>query len=308
MPVKIPDDLPARKVLENENISIIPESRAFHQDIRPLKIAIFNIMPWKAVTETQLLRLLSNSPLQIAVTFLHPETHSSKNTPPEHLKRFYRPFSEVKNERFDGLIVTGAPIETIDFEQVGYWDELCEVMEWSKSHVYSTLHLCWGAQAGLHHHHGVPKHLLDQKMFGIFEHRVLERSSPFLHGYDDVFMVPHSRHTTTLRSDVSTVPKLSILAESDTAGIYLMSAFDGRQVFVSGHPEYDPLTLKGEYDRDISKGLTLNVPQNYFPDDNPEEPPRVTWRGHANLLYANWLNEIYKETPFDLENLELLGD
>lgn len=306
MPVKMPDDLPARSVLEQENVSTISESTAFHQDIRPLQIVIANIMPQKSITETQILRLLSNSPLQIDVTFLHPESHNSKNTPPEYLRRFYKMFSDVKDQRFDGLIVTGAPIETIDFDQVGYWSELCQLMEWSKHNVYSTLHLCWGAQAGLYHHYGVPKHMLDKKMFGVFEHHVQERNSPLLHGFDDVFMVPHSRRTTTIREDVLKVPELAILAESDDAGVYLVSAQNGRQVFVSGHPEYDPLTLKTEYDRDIGKGLSIDAPRNYFPDDNPENPPRVTWRGHANLLYSNWLNNIYQETPFDLADLDLI--
>ncbi len=308
MPVRIPDDLPARKILEEENVSVIPETRAFHQDIRPLEIAIFNIMPRKSVTESQLLRLLSNSPLQISVTFLHPETHSSKNTPSEHLERFYKPISQIRDKQFDGLIVTGAPIETIDFEEVSYWDELCELLEWSKTHAFSTLHLCWGAQAGLYYHYGVPKHPLDEKMFGIFEHQVMERSSPLLHGFDDIFSVPHSRHTTTFREDVDPVEGLTVLAESDMAGVYLSSAKEGRQVFVSGHPEYDPETLKEEYDRDIAKGLAIKKPHNYFPEDNPDLAPRVTWRGHANLLYSNWLNHVYRKTPFDLSQLTPVPD
>lgn len=308
MPVKIPDDLPARKVLEQENVLIIPETSAFHQDIRPLRIAIVNIMPRKSVTETQLLRLLSNSPLQISVTFLHPETHVSKNTPPEYLRRFYTSFEAVSHLRFDGLIVTGAPIETIDFEHVTYWPELCRLLDWSKRHIFSTLHVCWGAQAGLYYHYGVPKRMLDKKMFGVFEHRVMERHSPLLQGFDDLFMVPHSRHTTTLRDDLAAAPEITILAESPDAGVYLSSARDGRQIFVSGHPEYDSNTLKDEYDRDIGKGMEIDVPENYFPGDDPSQPPRVTWRGHANLLYSNWLNFVYQGTPFDLADLPPIGD
>ncbi|WP_315763766.1 MULTISPECIES: homoserine O-succinyltransferase [unclassified Bradyrhizobium] len=304
MPVKIPDDLPARQILERENISVIPETQAFHQDIRPLQIGIVNVMPRKSVTETQLLRVLGNSPLQIAVTFLYPETHVSKNTSPDYLRRFYRSFAAARDMRFDGLIVTGAPIETMEFEKVSYWSEFCQIMDWSKRNVYSTLHLCWGAQAGLFYHYSIPKYSLERKLFGIFVHRVLVRGAPLLQGFDDIFMAPHSRHSTNRADDIAKVPELSLLAASDAAGMFLVSAKNDRQIFMSGHPEYDAMSLSEEFERDKQLGLSIDLPQNYFIDDIPENGPQVTWRGHANLLYTNWLNAIYKNVPFDLADLK----
>ena len=277
MPVKIPDGLPAAKILEEESISLIPESRAFAQDIRPLQIAVVNIMPIKSVTETQLLRLLSNSPLQVAITLLHPRSHKSKNTAPEYLAKFYKHFDEIKNTRFDCLVITGAPVETLDFTEVDYWNELQEIMNWSLSHVYSSLHLCWGAQAGLYHHYGIPKYVLPQKMFGIYPHKVTTRRSALLHGFDDTFFVPHSRHTHVLREDILKAGHLEILSESDTASVYIVSTKDNRQVFVTGHPEYDQLTLKGEYERDRAEGIPISLPMNYFPNDDPSKLPVVSW-------------------------------
>ncbi|MFA6339155.1 MAG: homoserine O-succinyltransferase [Candidatus Paceibacterota bacterium] len=306
MPVKIPDDLPAVKVLEEENIFVMPESRAFTQDIRPLQIAIVNIMPKKSVTETQLLRLLSNSPLQAAVTFLHPRSHTSKNTAPEHLAKFYKNFEDVKEAKFDCLIITGAPVETIDFSAVAYWNELQEIMEWSRSHVYSSLHICWGAQAGLYHHYGIPKYATSQKIFGIFPHKIIEQHNSLLCGFDDVFLAPHSRHTEVRREDILKISSLRILSESDTAGVFIVSIKDDRQIFITGHPEYDQMTLKDEYERDISKGLPTSLPVNYFPDNDHYKIPMVNWRSHASLLFANWLNIVYQKTPFDLNNLEPL--
>ncbi len=306
MPVKIPDGLPAAAVLEGEHVSVIPESRAFIQDIRPLRIAVVNIMPAKSVTETQLLRLLSRSPLQVAVTFLYPHSHSPKNTTPEYLAKFYKHFRDIQGERFDGLIITGAPVETLEFEAVSYWHELKGIMEWSKTNVYSALHLCWGAQAGLYHHWGVPKYSLPQKMFGVFPHTLSGQSSPLLHGFDDVFLAPHSRYTDVRREDILKVPALRILCGSDTAGVYLVSTADDRQVFITGHPEYDQLTLKGEYERDTLKGLAPALPAGYFPDDDPSQTPVAGWRGHANLLFANWLSFVYQHSPFNLAELQPL--
>jgi homoserine O-succinyltransferase len=306
MPVKIPDGLPAAKVLEEERISLIPESRAFVQDIRPIQVVVVNIMPIKSVAETQLLRLLSNSPLQVAITLLHPRSHQSKNTAPEYLAKFYKNFDEIKHTRFDCLVITGAPVETLDFVEVAYWSELQEIMEWSLSHVYSSLHLCWGAQAGLYHHYGVPKYALPQKVFGIYPHTITKPHSALLHGFDDVFLAPHSRHTDVLREDILKVDSLEILSESDTAGVYMVSTKDYRQVFVTGHPEYDPLTLKGEYERDRAKGLSISLPVNYFPNDDPSKSPVVSWRGHASLLFTNWLNVVYQRAPFNLNELKSL--
>ena len=305
MPIKIPDNLPASEILNNENIFVMDEARAFHQDIRPLRIAIFNLMPTKIVTETQLLRLLGNSPLQLEIVLLHPKTHTSKNTPEEHLVAFYHTFDEIKHEKFDGLIITGAPVEQLEFEQVNYWKELQQLMDWSKHNVYSTLHICWGAQAGLYHHYGIPKYPLAAKMFGVFRHRVCKQYVKLMRGFDDEFFAPHSRYTEVRRAEIEKIPELEILAESDTAGIYLVASKNGRQVFVTGHSEYDPLTLKAEYDRDIAKGLPIAVPQNYFPNDDPTKAPLVRWRGHSNLLFVNWLNYyVYQETPFDLKELK----
>ncbi len=303
MPVKIPDNLPARSTLESENISVIPETRAFHQDIRPLEVAIFNIMPNKTTTETQLLRLLSNSPLQIALTLLHPATHTSKNTSPEHLQQFYKSFDEVRDRRFDCLIITGAPVETLEFSQVNYWQELQEIMDWSLTHVYSTLYICWGAQAGLWHHYGVPKQPLPEKLSGVFSHKVRKPAVPLFHGYDEVFDAPHSRYTEVSREAIAAVPELTLLVDSKEAGAFIVSAAGERQIFITGHPEYDLTSLKDEYERDIAKGLPVSVPANYFPDNDATRLPVSTWRAHANLLFSNWLNEVYQKTPFNLEEL-----
>jgi homoserine O-succinyltransferase len=301
MPVNIPHSLPARKTLESENVFVMTEGRAGHQDIRPLRIAIVNLMPTKVDTETQLLRLLGNTPLQVQITFLRMNTHESRNTAPEHLEAFYATFEQVRNQKFDGLVVTGAPVELLPFEDVDYWPELCEVMDWSRSHVFSTLHVCWGAQAGLYHHFGVKKHLLEQKMFGVFQHRVLDPRAHIVSGFDEVFPAPHSRHTDVLAEDVRASEGLELLAESDEAGVYLAASRDGRQLFVTGHPEYERFTLQTEYERDAAKGLDIAVPQHYFPEDDPSREPIMTWRSHAFLLYANWLNYcVYQRTPFNL--------
>lgn len=305
MPIKIPDNLPAAEILNAENIFVIGEDRAFHQDIRPLDIAILNLMPTKIATETQLLRLLGNSPLQVNATLLYPMTHVSKNTPAGHLDTFYSTFDQIKDRKFDGMIITGAPVELLEFEEVNYWKELEQIMDWSIHNVYSTLHICWGAQAGLYHHYGIHKHRLDAKLFGVFSHRVCKKNAGLLMGFDDEFYVPHSRHTGILRDDLANVKELEILSESEDAGIYIVARKDGRQIFVMGHSEYDPLTLKMEYDRDVSKGLNISVPKNYFPDDDPSKPPLVKWRGHASLLFSNWLNYyVYQETPYDLSSIK----
>ena len=303
MPIKIPNNLPATEILTGENIFVMPEDRAFHQDIRPLKIAIYNIMPTKIVTETQLLRLLSNSPLQVELTLLHPKSHISKHTPEEHLTEFYNYFEDIYKYKYDGLIITGAPVEQMEFDEVNYWEELTQVMEWSSRNVTSTLHICWGAQAGLNYHFNIPKYPLDKKMFGVFPHKVCVKNYQLLRGFDDIFYAPHSRNTEVRREDIERVPELVILAESDEAGVYIVANRNGRQVFVTGHSEYDPLTLKYEYERDNQKGIPIEVPKHYFEDDNPENPPIVKWRGHANLLFTNWLNYVYQETPYDLENI-----
>jgi len=301
MPIKIPNNLPATEILTGENIFVMPEDRAFHQDIRPLKIAIYNIMPTKIVTETQLLRLLSNSPLQVELTLLHPKSHISKHTPEEHLLEFYNCFEDIYKYKYDGLIITGAPVEKMEFDEVNYWDELTEVMDWSSKNVTSTLHICWGAQAGLNYHFGIPKYPLKQKMFGVYPHRICVKNSQILRGFDDIFYAPHSRYTEVRRTDIEKVQELVILSESDEAGVYIVATRDGKQVFVTGHSEYDPLTLKDEYDRDVLKGMDIQIPNNYFIDDDPKNPPIVTWRGHANLLFTNWLNHVYQETPYELD-------
>jgi homoserine O-succinyltransferase/O-acetyltransferase len=304
MPVTIPFHLPARRTLEEENIFVMSDQRARFQDIRPLRIAILNLMPTKIDTETQLLRLLSNSPLQIEITLIKMGSHESKNTPPEHLTAFYSDFARISHLKFDGLVITGAPVEQLPFEEVDYWDELTEVMDWSKANVFSVMHVCWGAQAGLYRHHGVPKYRRDKKVFGVFEHRVLDPRERILKGFDDVFPAPHSRHTEVRREDIERAGGVKLLAESDEAGVYMASSMGGRFFFVTGHPEYNAGTLKKEYDRDIGKGLKIDVPRNYFPDDDPTKKPRVTWRSHANLLYANWLNYcIYQLTPYDLNEI-----
>lgn len=305
MPVRIKEDLPAYSVLTKENIFIISEERALSQDIRPLKIAILNIMPTKVVTETQLLRVLGNTPLQVDVTLLHPASHASKNTAQEHLDSFYRTFDEVKHEKFDGLIITGAPVEQMDFEEVTYWDELTEIMEWAKHHVFSTLYICWGAQAGLYYHYGVPKYIMAEKTSGVFLHHTAKVKEKLLRGFDDQFYAPHSRYTTVLREDILRHPELQILAESDEAGVYLVLGKSGREVFVTGHSEYDAETLRMEYERDVKKGISPNIPDNYFPHDDPTKEPVVRWRAHANLLFCNWLNYcVYQETPYDIEKID----
>ncbi len=305
MPIKIADSLPAKGLLEKENIFVMGENRALAQDIRPLNIAFLNLMPTKIITETQYLRLLSNSPLQLEITLLHPKSHNPVNTPGEYLTKYYSTFEEVREQKFDGLIITGAPVELLEFSEVDYWPELQDIMKWSLTNVFSTMHVCWGAQAGLFHHYGIPKYPLDSKMFGIFCHKIINRdNNRFLRGFDDEFSAPHSRHTEIRQEDIIKHDELEILAKSDKAGVYLLARKDGRQVFLTGHPEYDPLTLQSEYQRDIDKGLDIAVPANYYPDDNPANQPLVTWRGHSYLLFMNWLNYyVYQETPFDLSQL-----
>jgi len=304
MPIKVPDSLPAKEILNEENIFVIDETRAYHQDIRPLRIVLLNLMPTKEVTETQLLRVLSNSPLQVEVTLLQTETYHSKNTSPQHLANFYHNFAEIKDEKFDGMIITGAPVEHLPYEEVEYWQELKEIMNWTVEHVFSTLHICWAAQAGLYYHYGVPKHPLAEKMFGIFSHHVLKPKVKLLQGFDEDFFAPHSRHTEIRKKDIEKVAELEVLAESEQSGIYLVANKDGSRIFVTGHSEYDQLTLKEEYERDVQKGCSIKIPENYFPNDNPKEMPRVRWRSHANLLFTNWLNYyVYQETPYDLTQI-----
>jgi homoserine O-succinyltransferase len=304
MPVKIPTTLPARATLERENIFVMDEERALRQDIRALRVAILNLMPTKIATETQLLRLLSNSALQVEVTLLHTATHESKNTDADHLLNHYLTFDDVRDEKFDGLIITGAPVEQLPFEEVEYWDELTQIMDWTELNVESTFYICWGAQAGLYHRYGIPKYDLPHKMFGVYEHRVLARTESLLRGFDDIFLAPHSRHTEIRRTDAEQVSDLNILAESDEAGLYLLGTKDGRHLFATGHSEYDPLTLKAEYDRDVNKGLPIHVPRNYYPDNDPTQTPTVRWRGHANLLFSNWLNYyVYQVTPYDVNQI-----
>lgn len=301
MPIKVQSDLPAKKILEDENIFIMDETRAIHQDIRPLKIAILNLMPVKEDTEVQLLRSLSNTPLQVDITFLTTGTYVGTHTPTSHLDQFYLTFDDIKNKKYDGLIITGAPVELMPFEEVTYWEELVNVMEWSKTHVTSTLHICWGAQAGLYYHYGINKKLLDKKMFGIFEHKVANRRVPFVRGFDDVFYAPHSRYTTVDREDILQNPELMILAESEEAGVFIVMAKDGKQMFVMGHPEYDRISLDKEYKRDINKGLDIALPKNYYPQNQPEQKPNLVWRAHANAMYTNWLNYyVYQVTPYEL--------
>jgi homoserine O-succinyltransferase len=301
MPIRIPDLLPAKEVLKNENIFVMDEERAIHQDIRPLKIAILNLMPTKIATETQLMRLLGNTALQVDATLVRLSSHESKNTPEEHLQAFYKTFDEIRNERFDGMIITGAPVEHLEFDEVDYWPELQEIMDWGLRNVFSLFYICWGAQAALFHHYKVPKYALPKKMFGVFEHHLTEKNIRLLRGYDDIFYAPHSRHTEVRRSDIERVPQLKILAESDDAGVYIAASQDGRQIFVTGHSEYDADTLKREYDRDVAAGLPIEIPRNYYPNDDPARAPLVRWRGHSNLLFANWINYyVYQETPYDL--------
>lgn len=301
MPIKVQSDLPSKAILEEENIFLMDENRATMQDIRPLQIAILNLMPIKVDTETQLLRALSNSPLQVDITFLVIASHTSKNTSANHLNKFYNTFDEVKNRKFDGLIITGAPLELKEYTEVTYWEELKSIMEWSKTNVTSTLHVCWGAQAGLYYHYGVPKHLLSEKKFGIFKHRILNRKSPIVRGFDDVFHAPHSRYTEIRREDVEKIPELELLSVSDEAGVFMVLGQGGKQIFITGHPEYDRLTLDIEYKRDIAKGLDIKIPENYYTNNDPSIKPELTWRVHANTLYTNWLNYyIYQVTPYEL--------
>lgn len=301
MPIKISSTLPARAVLERENIFVMTEDRAVHQDIRPLRIAILNLMPKKIETETQLLRLLGNTPLQVDVELLQTASHTASHVSAEHLVKFYRTFEDVRDEKFDGLIITGAPVEHLAFEEVDYWEELCRIMEWSKRHVFSVLHICWGAQAGLYYHYGIGKTPLPRKMFGIFEHRVIRPNHRLMRGFDELYYAPHSRHTMSDESAIRSCGALEVLSESDQAGANIIASRDGRQFFVTSHSEYDRDTLKAEYERDVAKGLPIDVPQNYFPGNDPTRQPPFLWRGHAHLLFANWLNYfVYQETPFDL--------
>ena len=305
MPIKIPNNLPAAEVLHQENIFIMPEDRAVSQDIRPLQILLLNLMPKKIQTETQLSRLLGNTPLQIELELITTRTHQSTNTPAEHLQAFYKTFEDVKHRTFDGMIITGAPVENMPFEEVDYWPELCEIMEWTKTNVHSTFHICWGAQAGLYYHYGIQKQPLPEKMFGIFPHTVEYRNSMLFRGFDDLFYVPHSRHTTVNREDIEAVPDLRILSSSEEAGVYAVFTRGGRQIFIMGHSEYDADTLNQEYVRDINAGKPIKIPKNYFPGDDPSQPPRVIWRAHANLLYSNWLNYfVYQTTPFDIDTIK----
>ncbi len=305
MPIKIPNALPATETLLNENIFVMTETRAMSQDIRPLKIAVLNLMPTKIATETQLARVLGNTPLQVELELVQTATHKSKNTSQEHMLAFYKTFDEIRDRKFDGMIITGAPVEQMPFEEVEYWEELCAIMEWTKTNVTSTFHVCWGAQAGLYYHYGIPKYPLDAKLFGVFPHRVERKSSMLLRGFDDTFMVPHSRHTTVLREDVEKVPELKILASSEEAGIYALATDRGRQIFITGHSEYDPDTLEREYLRDKNAGLPIEVPKNYYPNDDDTRSPIVSWRGHAHLLYSNWLNYfVYQTTPYDIADIQ----
>lgn len=301
MPIKIQSDLPAKAELEDENIFVMDENRALSQDFRELQILILNLMPIKQDTELQLLRALSNTPLQIDITFLQMETHVSKNTSASHLKKFYEVFSDIKKRKFDGMIITGAPVEKMDFNEVNYWKELAEIMEWSKTHITSTLHICWGAQAGLYYHYGVKKVMLDKKLSGVYCHKVMNRKEPLVRGFDDIFMAPHSRYTEACREDILNNPKLKVLADSKEAGIYIVMAEEGKQIFVMGHPEYDRLTLDQEYKRDIDKGIEPDLPVNYYPEDDCNRKPVLSWRSHANNLYTNWLNYyVYQVTPYVL--------
>lgn len=301
MPIKIPDALPAKEILLKENIFVMDESRAFSQDIRPLQLVILNLMPVKEVTETQLLRLLGNTPLQVEVSFIHPDTHESKNTSRQHLTAFYKTIEEIKERKFDGMIITGAPIEQLPFEDVNYWKELQQIMDWSVTNVTSTLHICWGAQAGLYHHYGVPKYILEEKVFGVFPHIIYHRNSNLLRGFDDEYVVPQSRHTEVRREDIEKVADLEILSESSLSGVNIIASKNGKQIFITGHFEYDATTLKNEYERDIQKGLDIACPLNYYPNNNPNSEPRLKWRAHANLIFSNWLNYyVYQETPYDL--------
>ncbi len=301
MPIRIPNDLPATGTLQQENIFVMTENRAITQDIRPLEIVLLNLMPTKVATETQLSRLLGNTPLQVHLELMHTSTHISKNTPQDHLLNFYKTFDELKDRKFDGMVITGAPVENMAFEDVDYWPELCRIMEWSKTNVHSTFHICWGAQAGLYYHYGIPKVELPEKLFGVFQHKADYKRSILLRGFDDTFWAPHSRHTTVRREDIEAVPGLKVVASSEKAGVYAVMSKEGRQIFVTGHSEYDPETLQNEYLRDKNQGLPIRVPENYYPDDDDTKDPMVLWRGHGNLLFSNWLNYfVYQTTPYDI--------
>lgn len=305
MPINISNDLPAFSILQSENIFVMSHDRAEHQDIRPLKLVLLNLMPTKIDTETQFMRLLSNTPLQVDIELLQMMSHVSRNTPTDHLINFYKSFEDIKSNYYDGLIITGAPIEHLDFEDVDYWQELCEIMDWSRSHVFSTLHVCWGAQAGLFHHYNVPKYPIEEKMFGIFPHRTITANHPMVKGFDEIFMVPHSRHTEVRKEDIEAVSKLKILTFSDISGVHIVADETDRQFFITGHSEYDRETLGNEFFRDIKRGMKIDVPYNYFPDDDPEKIPPFTWRCHASLMFSNWLNFcVYQQTPFNLEDIE----
>ncbi len=305
MPIKIPDNLPAANVLKGENIFVMTEKRALRQDIRPLKIAMLNLMPTKITTETQLLRLLGNTPLQVDIDLIKTSTHKSKNTPEEHLLTFYKTFKDIKNSKYDGLIITGAPVELMEFEDVDYWDEMCQIMEWSKTNVTSTFHICWGAQAGLYYHYGIKKYPLKEKLTGIFKHKVRRKSKMLVRGFDDEFFVPHSRWTTVKEEEIKQCPELEIVATSDEAGVYIITTRRGKQIFVTGHAEYDDVTLSQEYFRDLDKGAGYIIPKNYFPNDDPKKRPIVRWRSHANLLFSNWLNyHVYQITPYNIDEIK----
>jgi len=305
MPLNLPDKLPAIELLKKENIFVIDTSRASQQDIRPLKIVILNLMPLKITTETDLIRLLSNTPLQLEISFMKLRSHTSKNTPIEHMMAFYEDFDKMKKEKYDGMIITGAPVEQMDYQDVTYWDEITEIFDWARTHVTSTLYICWAAQAGLYHYYGVPKYPLDKKKFGVFEHNMLDSRNSIFRGFDDIFYVPHSRHTEIRRKDIENVPEIEILSESKDAGVYLVMGRNGREFFVTGHSEYSPYTLDEEYKRDLEKGLDIEMPCNYYRDNNPENAPLVRWRGHANLLFSNWLNYfVYQETPFNIDDIK----
>ena len=301
MPIRIQNDLPAREILERENIFVMDEYRAMHQDIRPLQVLILNIMPVKQDTELHLLRMLANTPLQVDITFLNMKSHISLNTSPNHLDRFYTTFDDIRHKNYDGLVITGAPVEDMTFEEVDYWEEMCEIMDWAETHVTSTLHICWGAQAGFYHYYGINKRALPQKLFGVYPHNVSNRKTPLVRGFDDVFLAPHSRHTETPAESIHACPQVTVLAEGEEAGVFLAIAEEGKKIFVNGHPEYDRYTLHNEYYRDLNKGLPIHVPYNYYPNDDPTEKPLLQWRSHSNNLYTNWLNYyVYQVTPYEL--------
>jgi homoserine O-succinyltransferase/O-acetyltransferase len=304
MPINVQDGLPAIRQLEDEGIFVMTQDRASHQDIRPLEIAILNLMPEKPKTELHLLGRLSISPIQLNISLYHPSNHECRNTSKEHLETFYKTFDELEKKKYDGLIITGAPVERLDFEEVDYWDELKDIMDWARHNVYSVFHICWAAQAGLHNNYGIRKHPLETKTFGVFEHTINDHTNPLVRGFDDTFWAPHSRHTTVYREDILKVPDLELIAESDEAGVYLVASKDGRQVFVTGHGEYDSRTLLDEYERDVKKGMDVSIPKNYYLNDDTTRKPKVTWKAHSNLLFSNWINDVYQKTPYDIREIE----